>query len=139
MCGPGFVGRPAEAADLPGVAAVAAETGVALPDAAAFLPGRLIVAVSAGDVVGFLAVGEPGEAGVATLVGPAVAAAGLGLGIEKALLRRASEEAAMRGVRALRATVPAGDVIRAQALVGQGFQRTPQADAAGLSAFTRSL
>ncbi len=140
MCGPGFVGRLAESSDLPGVAAVAAETGVALSDAGAYLAGgRLLVAVSAGDVIGFLAVGEPGEGGVATVVGPAVGGAGFGLGVEKALLRRAADEAASRGVRALRAGVPAGDAVWTQALIGQGFQRTPQADAAGLSAFTRTL
>lgn len=140
MCGPGFVGRLAEASDRAGVAAVAAESGVALPDAEAYLAGgRLLVAVSAGDVIGFLAVGETGDGGVATLVGPAVGAAGFGLGVEKALLRRAAEQSASRGVRALRASAPAGDPMRTHALVSQGFQRTPEADAAGLSAFTRTL
>ncbi|HEX7126605.1 MAG TPA: GNAT family N-acetyltransferase [Thermodesulfobacteriota bacterium] len=140
MCGPGFVGRPADASDLAGVAAVAAETGAALPDAQGYLAGgRLLVAVSAGDVIGFVAVGEPDEGGVAGLVGPAVGAAGFGLGVEKALLRRAADEAAARGVRALRAAVPAGDPVRAQALIDQGFHRTPEADAPGRSAFTRTL
>ncbi len=139
MCGPGFVGRLAEPSDLPGVAAVAAETGVALPDAGAYLTGgRLLVAVSAGDVIGFLAVGDPGG-GVATLVGPAVGASGFGLGVEKALLRRAAEGAATRGVRALRASARSDDPVRTQALVSQGFQRTPQADTAGRSAFTKTL
>ncbi len=145
MCGPGFVGRLAEPSDLPGVAAVAAETGVALPDAQAYLDlaaagrGQLLVAVSAGDVIGFLAVGDPGGGGVATLVGPAVGAAGFGLGVEKALLRRAAEGAATRGVRALRASARSDDPVRTQALVSQGFQRTPQADTAGRSAFTKTL
>ena len=140
MCGPGFVVRAADASDLAGIAAVAAETGVALPDAQADVAaGRLLVAVSAGDVIGFVAVGEPDDGGVAGLVGPAVGAAGFGLGVEKALLRRAADQAAGRAVRALRAAVPAGDPVRAQALIDQGFRRTPEADLPGRPAFTKTL
>lgn len=145
MCGPGFVARAAEASDLPGIARVAAETGVALADAAAFLElaragkGQLDVAVSAGDVIGFAATGETGEGGVAILVGPAVGAAGTGLGVEKALLRRATEGAAARGVRSLRGTAKLTDAVRMSLFASHGFTRQPQADAAGEVVFTKTL
>lgn len=144
MCGPGFVGRAAEPSDLAGVAAVAAEVGVAAPDRAALDAaragrGQFDVAVSAGEVIGFCATGEAGGGGLALLVGPALRAAWAGLGVERALLRRALEGAAARGVRALRARVPAGDPARLAWLIGQGFVRTPAADAAGDLALTRTL
>ncbi len=155
MCGPGFVGRAAEPSDLAGVAAVAAEAGLAAPDAAALeaARGQFDVAVSAGDVIGFCVTRDPagagaaapagsvaaGDGGVATLVGPVVGAAGAGLGVERALLKRAVEGATARGVRALRACVPAGDPVRLTLFTGQGFVRTPTADAAGQLALTRTL
>jgi len=145
MCGPGFAARAAEASDLPGIAAVAAETGLALPDAAEFLrlagEGRaqLDVAVSAGDVVGFCATGEAGEGGVALLVGPAVAAAASGLGVERALLRRAAEGAAARGATSLRAEARLDDPARMQLLSTLGFSRQPATGASGGVAFTKRL
>jgi hypothetical protein len=145
MCGPGFVARAADAADLGGIAAVAAETGVALPDAAEFLDlaqagkGQLDIAISAGDVVGFAATGETGEGGVALLVGPAVARAGAGLGIEKALLRRAAEGAAARGATSLRAETGLADAVRMSVLTGQGFVRQPQTGKSGQVVFTKPL
>ena len=140
MCGPGFVVRAADSGDLAGVAAVAAETGVPLADAREHLDRQtLLVAVSAGEVIGLAATGEPDGSGVATLVGPMAGAAGFGLGVEKALLRRAVEQAAGRGVRVLCAHVPAGDPVRAQTFVAQGFQRKPQPDVAGAFAFTKTL
>ncbi len=144
MCGPGFVARAAEAADLAGAAVVAAQAGVPAPEAAQLQAARaglaqVDVAVSAGDVIGFCVTGAPDDAGVAPLTGPAVGPAGAGLGVERALLRRAVEGAAGRGVRALRAYVPAGDPLRLALFTAQGFVRTPAADAGDRLALTRTL
>jgi GNAT superfamily N-acetyltransferase len=145
MCGPGFATRAADEGDLPGIAGVAAEAGVAAPDAAELLAlardgrGQLDVAVSAGDVIGFCATGETGQGGVALVVGPAVGAAGRGLGVEKALLKRAAEGAAGRGAKSLRAGAKPTDPLRMSLLTGLGFARQPATGTAGEVVFTKAL